>query len=116
MILSLISTPSIGYFNEDDIPDFGVIYQFGPGFPIYYYTEFYILDGRNGKLLNKPIRMSIGTQSSPLTISTLAQNDIFLFWYSSCSNSSTHLNQNETNNEIINNDPFQINSGNISIE
>ncbi|KAH7642116.1 pqq-like domain containing protein [Dermatophagoides farinae] len=100
------STPSIGYFNEDDVPDFGVIYQFGPGFPIYYYTEFHILDGRNGKsLLKNPIRMSIGTQSSPLTVSTLARNDMFLFWYSSCTNSS--LSGNITD-EIINNDPFQL--------
>ncbi|KAH9419619.1 hypothetical protein DERP_009677 [Dermatophagoides pteronyssinus] len=101
-------TPSIGYFNEDDVPDFGVIYQFGPGFPIYYYSEFHILDGRNGKsLIDNPIRMSIGTQSSPLTVSTLARNDMFLFWYSSCTNSS--LNGNSTY-KIINDDPFQLRS------
>jgi hypothetical protein len=30
--------------------------------------------------------MLIGTQSSPLTISTLTANDIFLYWYSTCEN------------------------------
>lgn len=33
------STPAIGYFNDDDVPDFLVKYQTGPGFPIYYYSE-----------------------------------------------------------------------------
>ncbi|KPM09388.1 PQQ-like domain containing protein [Sarcoptes scabiei] len=105
------STPSIGYFNEDNTPDFGVIYQFGPGFPIYYYTEFHIIDGSNGKpLLKNPIRMSIGTQSSPLTVSTLAQNDIFLFWYSSCYNRSTFGNDSIHNEDIITNDPYYLRS------
>jgi hypothetical protein len=36
--------------------------------------------------------MLIGTQSSPLTISTLTVNDIFLYWYSTCEN-----NQNDKN-------------------
>lgn len=110
------STPSVGYFNNDDVPDFGVVYQYGPGFPIYYYAEFNVLDGRNGQsLLKQPIRMPIGTQSSPLTISTFAQNDIFLFWYSSCSNSthsSTALTQNSTSSqsEMTNVNSFQIQS------
>lgn len=88
-----------------------MIYQFGPGFPIYYYTEFHIIDGSNGKpLLKNPIRMSIGTQSSPLTVSTLAQNDIFLFWYSSCYNRSTFGNDSIHNEDIITNDPYYLRS------
>lgn len=84
------STPTVGFFNDDDVPDFGVNYQFGPGFPIYRSAQFDILDGRNGRsLLRRPIEMKIGTQSSPLTISTFALNDIFLYWYSSCSNETT---------------------------
>lgn len=47
--------------------------------------KFCVLDGRNGKhLLQKPIDMLIGTQSSPLTLSTTAKSDLFLYWYSSC--------------------------------
>lgn len=33
------NTPAAGYFNADDIPDFLVKYQHGPGFPIYYYSQ-----------------------------------------------------------------------------
>lgn len=91
------STPTVGFFNDDDVPDFGVNYQFGPGFPIYHSAQFDILDGRNGRsLLKTPIEMKIGTQSSPLTISTFALNDIFLFWYSSCSNETINKNSNTT--------------------
>lgn len=109
------STPSVGYFNNDDVPDFGVTYQFGPGFPIYYYAQFQVLDGRKGNpLLKQPVQMAIGTQSSPLTVSTLAQNDLFLFWYSSCSNSSVASDaSNDTtgHSELANMGSFQIEKG-----
>lgn len=80
------STPGVGFFNNDTIPDFIINYQIGPGFPIYYYTETTILDGRNGKpLLEKPIKMVVGTQTSPLVISLEGfGNDIFLYWISDC--------------------------------
>ncbi|KAI1309010.1 hypothetical protein HDE_00313 [Halotydeus destructor] len=83
------STPSVGRFNDDDVPDFFVAYQNGPGFPIYYYTHAQVLDGKTGKaLLDQPIDMLIGTQSSPLTVSTEGKYDFFLFWFSSCNNVS----------------------------
>ncbi|CAG2116501.1 unnamed protein product [Medioppia subpectinata] len=79
------STPAVGFFNNDTTPDFVVLNNFGPGFPVYYSAQLSVLDGRNGKqLLEKPIDMLIGTQSSPLTISTTTTRDLFLFWYSSC--------------------------------
>ncbi|KAJ6221142.1 hypothetical protein RDWZM_006954 [Blomia tropicalis] len=110
------SSPSVGYFNDDNVPDFGVTYQYGAGFPIYYYAEFHVLDGRNGNLLLKNgVRMPIGTQSSPLTVSTFAQNDIFLFWYSSCTNSSfiydrnrTRTSTNQSIDDSIDMGPFQL--------
>lgn len=109
--MSDFSSPAVGLFNDDDVPDFGVTYQFGPGFPIYYYAQFNVIDGRNGELLLKePIRMPIGTQSSPLTVSTFAQNDIFLFWYSSCSNSTPGQWSNQST-ELTDNGPFQISPG-----
>jgi hypothetical protein len=29
----------VGYFNDDDVPDFMVQNSFGPGYPIYYHAE-----------------------------------------------------------------------------
>ncbi|KAG8180040.1 hypothetical protein JTE90_012884 [Oedothorax gibbosus] len=87
------STPGVGYFNNDSIPDFIINYQTGPGFPIYYYTQTTILDGRTGKpLLPKPIKMVVGTQSSPLVVSVKGKgNDLFLYWVSDC-----HGGQNQS--------------------
>lgn len=81
------STPAIGKFSSNDstILDVIVSRQFGPGFPIYYHSSVDVLNGRDGKsLLPKTIDMLIGTQSSPLTISTSGSNDLFLFWKSTC--------------------------------
>ncbi|GFT02758.1 uncharacterized protein TNCV_879611 [Trichonephila clavipes] len=91
------STPGVGYFNNDSVPDFIINYQTGPGFPIYYYTQTTILDGRNGKpLIPKPIKMVVGTQSSPLVVSVSGRgNDIFLYWVSDC-----HGTQNKTDLEF----------------
>ena len=82
-----------------------------------------MLDGRNGNLLLKNgVRMQIGTQSSPLTVSTFAQNDIFLFWYSSCTNSSfiydrnrTRTSTNQSIDDSIDMGPFQLSPGNFLI-
>ncbi|GIY96700.1 hypothetical protein CEXT_301362 [Caerostris extrusa] len=38
------STPGVGYYNNDSIPDFIINYQTGPGFPIYYYTQLFVID------------------------------------------------------------------------
>lgn len=83
------STPAVGRFNDDSTPDIFVSFQHGPGFPVYYYSHVHVLDGRDGKdLLEKPMEMLVGTQSSPLTVATEGSHDLFLFWYSSCYNIS----------------------------
>lgn len=81
------ATPAVGRFNADATPDFFISYQYGPGFPLYYYTHAQVIDGRTGReLLKEPIEMLVGSQSSPLTISTTGNHDLFLFWFSSCAN------------------------------
>lgn len=106
------SSPAVGYFNADNVPDFAVTYQFGPGFPIYYWAEFHVLDGRNGEeLLKSPVRMPIGTQSSPLTVSTFAANDVFLFWYSGCANESLNQGRGNQSSDLMDNGPYQISPG-----
>lgn len=37
------STPAVGYFNNDSTPDFAVFYQYGPGFPVYYSAQVFVL-------------------------------------------------------------------------
>ena len=39
IFLFYFSTPSPGFYNDDDIPDFLVKYAYGPGFPVYYHSE-----------------------------------------------------------------------------
>ncbi|XP_055329557.1 uncharacterized protein LOC129582151 isoform X2 [Paramacrobiotus metropolitanus] len=83
------STPAAGYYNEDNVPDFFIKYSVGAGYPVYYYAESTILDGRTGKpLLSSPIRDVIGSQSSPLTVSIQGDTDWFLYWQSDCANTS----------------------------
>ncbi|XP_074653031.1 uncharacterized protein LOC141907325 [Tubulanus polymorphus] len=79
------STPAVGYFNDDAVPDFMVHWQIGPGYPIYYHSITTILDGKTGKPLIDPIRDSVGAQASPLTVSVEGHgNDIFLYWIADC--------------------------------
>ncbi|XP_055326879.1 uncharacterized protein LOC129580462 [Sitodiplosis mosellana] len=44
------STSSIvpGHYNNDNITDFMVKYNCGPGFPVYYYSQTQIINGKNG--------------------------------------------------------------------
>ena len=37
--LFLIRIPAAGFFNKDDIPDFLVRYNYGAGFPVYFYSN-----------------------------------------------------------------------------
>ncbi|KAL8612256.1 hypothetical protein ACOMHN_038168 [Nucella lapillus] len=80
------STPAAGYFNKDDTPDFLVKAAFGPGFPVYYHAETAVLDGRTGEPLLKPsVRMSVGAQSSALSVSMEGRgHDLFLYWIADC--------------------------------
>ncbi|KAL5019654.1 hypothetical protein ScPMuIL_002546, partial [Solemya velum] len=80
------NTPSPGYYNDDEVPDFMIKFAKGPGFPVYFHSETTILDGKTGKpLLDPPVRDTIGAQASPLTISVEGYgNDIFLYWIADC--------------------------------
>ncbi|ELU01119.1 hypothetical protein CAPTEDRAFT_94391 [Capitella teleta] len=80
------ASPAPGFFNGDDVPDFMVHWQHGPGFPVYYHAISTVIDGATGQPLIKPyIRSSIGAQTSPLTISVEGKgNDIFLYWMADC--------------------------------
>ncbi|KAM7290009.1 hypothetical protein ISCGN_030137 [Ixodes scapularis] len=80
------STPAVGYFDGDDTPDVMVTYQTGPGFPVYFYSQTTVLDGRTGRpLLARPLRAAVGTQASPLAVSLEGRGrDLFLYWLSDC--------------------------------
>ncbi|CAC5391774.1 unnamed protein product [Mytilus coruscus] len=67
------NTPAPGYYNEDDIPDFMIKYANGPGFPLYYFSDTTILDGKTGLPLINPAMQGYG-------------NDVFLYWMSDCLN------------------------------
>lgn len=38
-MMSCFSSPAVGYFNDDDIPDIMIHYQTGPGYPLYYSAQ-----------------------------------------------------------------------------
>ncbi|XP_071510250.1 uncharacterized protein [Diadema antillarum] len=80
------STPAPAYYNDDDVPDFMVVYNYGPGYPLYYYAQVTILDGRNGQpLLQKSIISSGSVTTSPITLSMEGHgNDAFLYWRLDC--------------------------------
>lgn len=64
------STLAVGYYDEDDIPDFLVKYQFGKkGYPVYEYEKTVVLSGKDGSKISRTLTDSIGSQSSPLAIS-----------------------------------------------
>uniref|UniRef100_A0A1B0BPK9 FAM234A/B beta-propeller domain-containing protein n=1 Tax=Glossina palpalis gambiensis TaxID=67801 RepID=A0A1B0BPK9_9MUSC len=76
-----------GHFNHDNISDFMVKYNTGPGFPVYYYSQTTILDGRNGKPLLDSMMTDSGGASSLLggvTISQTFGGDFFLHWQMHC--------------------------------
>ena len=39
VLLLFYSTPAAGFFNDDDLPDFLIHSNIGPGYPIYYNAE-----------------------------------------------------------------------------
>lgn len=82
-----------GHFNEDNITDFMIKYNTGPGFPIYYYSQTMILDGSNGKPLLNDVIMDSGGASSLLGGISISQNhggDLFLHWQMQC---NQHMNE-----------------------
>ncbi|KAK3769153.1 hypothetical protein RRG08_034484 [Elysia crispata] len=80
------STPAVGHYNDDDIPDLLVKYAHGPGYPVYYYSETTVIDGKTGhRLVDPPLRDTVGSQASPLTVAMEGPgNDVFLTWMADC--------------------------------
>ena len=82
----VISIPIPGYYDDDNVPDFMVKHQMGPGFPVYYYTVATILSGKTGKpILEEPMEDSMSAQMSGLSLSVEGfGNDWFLHWSADC--------------------------------
>jgi len=79
------STIAVGYYDQDQVPDFLVKYQHGQGFPVYQYEQTVVLSGKDGSKISPILTDSIGSQSSPISISVEGKgNDIFLHWMSNC--------------------------------
>jgi len=79
------SNIAVGYYDNDDIPDFLVKYQYGPGYPVYQYEQTVVLSGKDGSKISRTLTDSIGSQSSPISISLRGRgNDIFIHWLSNC--------------------------------
>lgn len=83
------STSSIvpGHYNNDNITDFMVKYNCGPGFPVYYYSQTQIINGKNGtSLLDQMINDSGGANSllGGVSISQSFGGDLFLHWQTQC--------------------------------
>jgi hypothetical protein len=81
-------TPAPGYFNDDNITDFLIIYQKYDNILKYNYTKTFIIDGKTGKpIYTKSIGGSVATQMSGLTLQMESHGfDMFLFWTMECTN------------------------------
>ncbi|XP_039491170.1 uncharacterized protein LOC120451490 isoform X1 [Drosophila santomea] len=78
-----------GLFNHDRVTDFMVKYNTGPGFPVYYYSQTTILDGRNGQPLLSAMMTDAGGANSLLGGVSISQSfggDFFLHWQLQCRN------------------------------
>lgn len=82
-----ISSIVPGHYNNDNITDFMVKYNCGPGFPVYYYSQTQIINGKNGSaLLDRMINDSGGANSllGGTSISQTFGGDLFLHWQTHC--------------------------------
>lgn len=88
--LETVSSIVPGLFNKDNVVDFMIKYNTGPGFPIYYYSQTTMLDGKTGTaLLDSAITDSGGAHSllGGISISQDAlEGDLFLHFQSYCRN------------------------------
>lgn len=76
-----------GHYNNDNVTDFMVKYNAGPGFPVYYYSQTQILDGASGKPLLDAAVLDAGGPYSLLAGLPVAQTlggDNFLHWQTQC--------------------------------
>ena len=80
-----ITSIAAGLFNDDDIPDIMVKYNYGSMFPVYEYQKSVVLSGHNGSEISRVSLDSLPTLASPLTLSlTGTGNDMFIHWSSNC--------------------------------
>lgn len=82
-----ISSIVPGHYNSDNVTDFMVKYNSGPGFPVYYYSQTQILNGKNGSaLLDQMINDAGGANSllGGISISQTFGGDLFLHWQTHC--------------------------------
>lgn len=76
-----------GHFDGDNVTDFMVKYNSGPGFPIYYYSQTTVLNGVNGSSLLDNMILDAGGPYSLLggiSISQTFGGDFFLHWQTQC--------------------------------
>lgn len=80
------TSPAAGFFNKDSTADFLVRYNYGSGFPVYFYSNVTVIDGKTGKPLVTPfMKSSSMCNTSPLTASMQGLgNDLFIYWVSDC--------------------------------
>ncbi|CAG9855817.1 unnamed protein product [Phyllotreta striolata] len=78
-------SPTPAYFNFDNVTDFLIIYQKYDDILNYNYTQTFIIDGKTGTPIYKPITGGVITQSSGLSVSLESHGyDMYLFWTSEC--------------------------------
>ncbi|ALC46949.1 CG6184 [Drosophila busckii] len=78
-----------GHFDHDNVTDFMVKYNTGPGFPVYYYSQTTILSGLTGQPLLNAVMTDAGGASSLLGGVSISQSfggDFFLHWQLQCRN------------------------------
>ncbi|XP_052837715.1 uncharacterized protein LOC128253326 isoform X2 [Drosophila gunungcola] len=78
-----------GLFDHDNVTDFMVKYNTGPGFPVYYYSQTTILSGRTGQPLLNAMMTDAGGANSLLGGVSISQSfggDFFLHWQLQCRN------------------------------
>ena len=75
----------VGFFDEDETPDFFAAYQLGGEYPTYSHAKYFVLSGVNGTLISKKHISSFGSEAGIITLSMSGKgNDIFLFWTGNC--------------------------------
>ena len=68
-----ITSITAGSFNDDDIPDILVKYNYGEMFPQYEYQKSVVLSGHNGSEISRVSLDSLPSLSSPLTLDCSAK-------------------------------------------
>lgn len=82
-----ISSIVPGHYNGDNVTDFMVKYSYGPGYPIYYYSQTQIINGKNGSAILERVINDAGGANSLLGGISLSQTfggDLFLHWQTHC--------------------------------